>query len=129
MGSSLSTLTVSRLKIALEKNFIFKMKVLLLLLITAAIVAKGDDELECYKGKIGTETEKCPNDDDVCITKYDKDGKVEERHCAPKTMSASKCGKALGICVCTGDKCNSAIKPGMMTATILCALVARYILV
>ena len=52
-----------------------------------------------------------------------------DRGCAPKGSPANGCGKALGICVCTGDKCNSAIKPGMMTATILCALVARYILV
>ena len=78
-ASSLSTLTVSRHKSELEKKIIFEMKVLLLLLITAAIVAKGDDELECYKGKTGTETEKCPNDDDVCLTKYDKGKRGEFR--------------------------------------------------
>ena len=48
------------------------MKVLLLLSITAAIVAKGDAKLKCHKDAAGTATaQDCDSDDqDRCLTTY-----------------------------------------------------------
>ena len=70
-ASTISTLTVSRLKCASVKSLIFKMKILLLLLVTAAFVAARAEKLECYIGEPSqNQTKQCTNDDDVCLTEY-----------------------------------------------------------
>merc|ERR1712117_349565 len=95
MGSTISTLTVSRLKCASVKSLIFKMKILLLLLVTAAFVAARAEKLECYIGEPSqNQTKQCTNDDDVCLTEY-RGTAVERRDCAPEDTQEVKCGNLM----------------------------------
>merc|ERR1712117_624661 len=140
------------------EKIIFKMKVLLLLSITAAFVATGAEGLKCHmltdsSGPGGD----CTAGKDRCTTTY-KNGVVYARGCGSDSDKNDCDNKADCLaadeCVCTcddADNCNSkdkdhkkapvgavkanakpnaAIKPGMMTAsaTILFAAVAKYIL-
>merc|ERR1711884_195328 len=87
------------------------MRVLLLLLITAAIVAKGAEGLTCKTGNEGAGQATCTSGQ-VCTTTY-KDGAVTARGCGETTDKSDCDSKAdcldAGDCVCTcdTDDCNA----------------------
>merc|ERR1711941_151045 len=93
-------------------------KMRLLLALTVALVATGVHGLKCYNcaGEDCTTELECPSDSDACLKATASLGGLSSttKSCGLKAVEAN-CGESNGVCACTTDLCNAAVKPGAGT--------------